>query len=188
MSTNTLSKPLQTAVIYARVSSEEQVQGYSIQAQLRACREWANKRGYKVEKEYLDEGYSASRHLEKRESFKEMLADAASKSHPFDIIVVHKLDRFSRDSLESFTSKAILKRHKVRLISVQEPVVGSEAPEDAFMEHILVGMAEFIPATCPARSEKDSWSGSGKAISSSTHRSVTRRKSSSARKATSEPA
>jgi DNA invertase Pin-like site-specific DNA recombinase len=28
----------QTAVIYARVSSEEQVQGYSIQAQLRAWR------------------------------------------------------------------------------------------------------------------------------------------------------
>ena len=69
--------------------------------------------------------------------------DAASKSHPFDTIVVHNLDRFSRDSLESFTSKAILKRHKVRLISVQEPVVGSDAPEDAFMEHILVGMAEF---------------------------------------------
>ena len=81
--------------------------------------------------------------LEKRESFKEMLGDAASKSQPFSTIVVHNLDRFSRDSLESFTSKAIFKRHKVRLISVQEPVVGSDAPEDAFMEHILVGMAEF---------------------------------------------
>ena len=94
-------------------------------------------------KEYLDEGYSASRNLDKRESFKEMLGDAALKSHAFDAIIVHKLDRFSRDSLESFTSKAILKRHKVRLISIQEPVVGSDAPEDAFMEHILVGMAEF---------------------------------------------
>jgi site-specific DNA recombinase len=143
MSTNTAHKQQQTAVVYARVSSEEQVQGYSIQAQLRACREWAGKHGYKVAKEYLDEGYSASRNLDKRESFKEMLGDAASKSHPFDTIIVHKLDRFSRDSLESFTSKAILKRHKVRLISVQEPVVGSDAPEDAFMEHILVGMAEF---------------------------------------------
>ena len=143
MSTNTVTNQQQTAVVYARVSSEEQVQGYSIQAQLRACREWAQKHGYKVTKEYLDEGYSASRNLEKRESFKGMLSDAASNSHPFDIIVVHKLDRFSRDSLESFTSKAILKRHKVRLISVQEPVVGSDAPEDAFMEHILVGMAEF---------------------------------------------
>ena len=143
MNMNPATQQQPSAVIYARVSSEEQVQGYSIQAQLRACRDWAAKHGYKVAKEYLDEGYSASRHLEKRESFKEMLGDAALKSHPFDIIIIHKLDRFSRDSLESFTSKAILKRHKVRLISVQEPVVGSDAPEDAFMEHILVGMAEF---------------------------------------------
>jgi site-specific DNA recombinase len=143
MNTNTAKQQQQTAVIYARVSSEEQVQGYSIQAQLRACREWAEKHGYRVVKEYLDEGYSASRNLDRRESFRDMLAEAASKAHPFDTIIVHKLDRFSRDSLESFTSKAILKRHKVRLISVQEPVVGSDAPEDAFMEHILVGMAEF---------------------------------------------
>src|SRR5678816_836286 len=87
MSTNRASKEQQTAVVYARVSSEEQVQGYSIQAQLRACREWAGKHGYKVAKEYLDEGYSASRNLDKRESFKEMLGDAASKSHPFDTII-----------------------------------------------------------------------------------------------------
>ena len=143
MSMKTATKQQQTAVIYARVSSEEQVQGYSIQAQLRACRDWAEKHGYQVAKEYLDEGYSASRNLERRESFKEMLSNAASRSHPFDTIIVHKLDRFSRDSLESFTSKAILKRHKVRLNSVQEPVVGSDAPEDAFMEHILIGMSEF---------------------------------------------
>jgi DNA invertase Pin-like site-specific DNA recombinase len=57
----------QTAVIYGRVSSEEQVQGYSIQAQLRACREWAEKHGYTVAKEYLHEGYSAFRKHEKRE-------------------------------------------------------------------------------------------------------------------------
>src|SRR5690348_14851790 len=144
MSTNAkANQQRQNTAVYARVSSEEQVQGYSIQAQLRACREWAEKHGYKVVREFLDEGYSASRNLEKRESFKEMLSNAASKGRPFDAIIVHKLDRFSRDSLESFTSKAILKRHKVRLISVQEPVVGSDAPEDAFMEHILVGMAEF---------------------------------------------
>jgi DNA invertase Pin-like site-specific DNA recombinase len=53
MSTNTPTKQQQlTAVVYARVSSEEQVQGYSIQAQLRACREWAEKHGYSAAKEY----------------------------------------------------------------------------------------------------------------------------------------
>src|SRR5215470_20081137 len=96
MTTTMVKQHRETAVIYARVSSEEQVQGYSIQAQLRACREWAEKRDYKVAKEYLDEGYSASRHLDKREGFKDMLSDAALKDHPFEIIIVHKLDRFSR--------------------------------------------------------------------------------------------
>lgn len=106
MSTNAkTNQQRQNAAVYARVSSEEQVQGYSIQAQLRACREWAEKHGYRVSEEYLDEGYSASRNLEKRESFKEMLSNAASKGQPFDAIIVHKLDRFSRDSLESFTPK-----------------------------------------------------------------------------------
>jgi site-specific DNA recombinase len=140
MSTNANQK---NAVIYARVSSDEQVQGYSIQAQIRACREWAAKNGFKVVKEYLDEGYSASRHLDKREAFKDMIAEGVSKTRSFDLVIVHKLDRFSRDSAESFTTRALLKRHKVRLVSVQEPAVGSDAPEDAFMEHILMGMAEF---------------------------------------------
>ena len=144
MSTNTAKQTAATAaVIYARVSSEEQVQGYSIQAQLRACREWAEKHGYKVAKEYLEEGQSAFRNLEKREALKELLTDTVSKQRAFNLIIVHKLDRLFRDSLESSTTRAILKREQVRLVSVTEPVVGSDTPEDFLMEHILVGMAEF---------------------------------------------
>ena len=133
----------QSAVIYARVSSEEQVQGYSIQAQLRVCREWAEKHGYKVIREYLEEGHSAFRKLEKREALKELLADTISKQRSFDLIIVHKLDRLFRDTLESSTTRAVLKRHKVRLISVTEPMVGSDTPENFLMEHLIVGMAEF---------------------------------------------
>jgi len=104
-----------TAAIYARVSSEEQVQGCSIQAQLRACREWAEKNGCGVAKEYLEEGQSAFRNLEKRGALKELLADTVSKQRPFQLIIVHKLDRLFRDSLESSTARAILKREHVRL-------------------------------------------------------------------------
>ena len=46
-------------------------------------------------------------------------------------------------SPESVTARAILKRQKITLASVQEPMVGKDSPEDAFVEHILVGMAEF---------------------------------------------
>ena len=143
MSTSITAKQQKNAVVYARVSSEEQVQGYSIQAQLRACREWAEKNGYTVAKDYLEEGHSAFRHLEKREALKELIADAVSKQRAFDTIIVHKLDRLFRDTLESSTTRAILKREKVRLISVTEPMVGSDTPENFLMEHLIVGMNEF---------------------------------------------
>jgi site-specific DNA recombinase len=143
MNTNSAKQQQQTAVIYARVSSEEQVQGYSIQAQLRACREWAEKNGYQVTKEYLEEGHSAFRNLEKREALKELLSDTVSKQRCFQLIIVHKLDRLFRDTLESSTTRAVLKRQKVRLISVTEPMVGSDTPENFLMEHLIVGMAEF---------------------------------------------
>src|SRR5262245_29424514 len=145
MTTTTIKAKQQreTAAIYGRVSSEEQVQGYSIQAQLRACREWAQTHGYNIVREYLDEGVSASKNLERRESFKAMIADATSKEHPYDVVIVHKLDRFSRDSLESLTVKTLFKRHSIRLVSVLEPVVGSDSPEDRLVEHILVGMNAF---------------------------------------------
>jgi DNA invertase Pin-like site-specific DNA recombinase len=72
-----------------------------------------------------------------------LLADTVSKQRAFHLIIVDKLDRLFRDTLESSTARAILKREKVRLISVTEPMVGSDTPEDFFMEYLLVGMAEF---------------------------------------------
>src|SRR5262245_27461401 len=113
---------------------------------LRACREWARTNRYSIVKEYVDEGRSASRNLEKREFFKAMLVDATSKDHLFDVVIVHKLDRFSRDPLESLTAKALFKRHNVRLISILEPAVGGDSATDHLLEHILVGMNAFYSA------------------------------------------
>ncbi len=62
------------AALYARVSSEEQVEGYSIDAQLRACRNYAREKGWVIVNEYVDEGKSArSEDTAKRPKFKEML-------------------------------------------------------------------------------------------------------------------
>ena len=43
-----------TAVLYARVSSKEQEQGFSIPAQLRLLHEYAQQREFKVLKEFTD--------------------------------------------------------------------------------------------------------------------------------------
>src|SRR5262245_62950846 len=92
ITTTTPKQRRETSAIYGRVSSEDQVQGYSLEAQLKACRQWAEKNGYKVAREYVEEGHSAFRNLDKREAFKELLSDAASKQNPFDLIIFHTLD------------------------------------------------------------------------------------------------
>ena len=86
------------AALYARVSSEEQVEGYSIDAKLRACRNFAKEKDWPVVAEYVDEGKSArAEDVTKRPRFKAMLE--AAKNREFDILIVHKLDRFSRNLL-----------------------------------------------------------------------------------------
>ena len=92
------------AAIYARVSTEEQLAGYSIDAQLRACRNFAQEKGWVIAGEYVDEGRSArTDDIGKRPRFKAMIDDALAGR--VDTIVVHKLDRFSRNlrlTLECF--------------------------------------------------------------------------------------
>ncbi len=47
------------AALYARVSSEEQVEGYSIDAQRRAFRQFCETRQWVPNREYVEEGKSA---------------------------------------------------------------------------------------------------------------------------------
>src|SRR4030095_15073580 len=89
MRTKRITKQQKTAVIYARArgaSLDEENQ--AIQAQLRECREWAEKRGYSVAKAYIDQGKGAYRNLEQREGLKELVADALRKPQSFDAVII----------------------------------------------------------------------------------------------------
>src|SRR5215204_7534017 len=48
------------AITYARVSSDDQVRGYSLDQQIGALREWATQEGYEVLEEIRDEGWSGA--------------------------------------------------------------------------------------------------------------------------------
>lgn len=107
------------AALYARVSTEEQVEGYSIDAQRRAFQTLVEGRGWTIYREYLEEGKSArTENINSRPAFKEMIADALTGK--FDVLVVHKLDRFSRNlriTLEYFDK---LLRAGVAFMSINE--------------------------------------------------------------------
>jgi len=107
------------AALYARVSTTEQVEGYSIDAQRRAFRTLCQGRGWEPVAEYVDEGKSArSDKVSKRPAFRQALADA--QAHVYDVLVVHKLDRFSRNLRITLESFDVLGKAGVAFVSVTE--------------------------------------------------------------------
>ena len=124
------------AAIYARYSSDNQREE-SIEAQVRAIKEYADKNGIIITKVYTDEAKSAT--TDNRPKFLEMIKD--SEFRLFDAVIVHKLDRFSRDRYDSAYYKRVLKKNGVRLISVLEHL--DDSPESIILESVLQGMAEY---------------------------------------------
>ncbi len=124
------------AAAYARYSSDNQ-RDESIDAQIRAINDYAQRSGYEIVKVYADKAKSAT--TDKRPEFQQMIQD--SNLQLFDAVIVHKLDRFSRDKYDSTTYKRKLKKNGVRLLSVMENLDGS--PESVILESLLEGMAEY---------------------------------------------
>lgn len=108
------------AVIYARFSSEKQADGYSIEAQERACREYAEKNDLTViHAPYVDRAISGREEkTEARKQYQQMLKDA--KKHSFDVILIHKYDRVARSLLEQVTLEKRLEEENIRLIAVAQ--------------------------------------------------------------------
>jgi len=133
-------KPLRAA-IYCRVSTDEQAQeGLSIQAQKEALHQYAISHGMEVVAEYIDEGESAR--TADRPQFQAMIRAAKHKPPPFEVILVHKGDRFARNREDAIVFKSLLRREcGIEVISILEPFDNS--PTGRLMEGILEVIAEF---------------------------------------------
>ena len=136
---------MKKGAIYVRVSSEEQARdGYSIDAQIKALKDYAIKNDIFLEEQYIykDEGISG-RKAEKRPAFMEMIKTAKSKPKKFDVILVHKFDRFSRNREDSIVYKSLLKKEcGINVISITEHL----DPDDKMsiiLEAFLEAMAEY---------------------------------------------
>jgi len=130
---------MQQMVTYCRVSSEEQaLKDISIPAQIKAIRRWLDGQpGGEIAREFVDEGESAYAPAHKRPGFCEMIAFC--RKHDVEHILVHKLDRFSRDREESILFKALLRKHGVTVKSITEQY-DPETPQGFLYE----GMIEVI--------------------------------------------
>ncbi|MCY3921459.1 MAG: recombinase family protein [Chloroflexi bacterium] len=127
------------AALYARVSSDRQDVDLSVAAQLRALRDFAERNGYRVVREYVDEAESGR--VANRPQFREMLDEARGSDAPFQEILVWKFSRFTRKREHAVAFKSMLRRRGVRVTSITEHA--DDTPTGKLMEAIIESVDEF---------------------------------------------
>ena len=126
----------QNAVIYARFSCHSQTE-QSIEGQLLDAYAFAEKNGIKVIGEYIDRAISGRK--DTRPDFIRMIQDSAKRQ--FSLVLVWKLDRFSRDMYDSAVYGKMLEDNGVTVVSVTEPI--SNDPVGHMLRGILNSLNEY---------------------------------------------
>ena len=130
---------MKNAVIYARYSSDKQTE-QSIDGQIRVCTEFAEQQGYNIINSYIDRATTGTN--DRRPAFQQMLADSAK--HNFEIVLVYKLDRFSRNRYDSAKNKYFLKKQNVKVVSACERI--TDDPEGIILEGMIESFNEYYSA------------------------------------------
>ena len=126
---------MKTAVIYCRYSSDSQTE-QSIDGQLRVCNEYAKSNDIVVLDTYIDRAMTGTN--DNRPDFQRMIKDSAKRA--FDIILVYKFDRFSRNKYETAIHKKTLKDNGVKVVSATEYI--PDSPEAIILESMLEGYSK----------------------------------------------
>ena len=130
---------MKKAVVYARYSCDSQSE-QSIDGQLHVCRDYAQSHDILIVDSYIDRAMSGTNDM--RPAFQRMLLDSAKKQ--WEIVLVYKLDRFSRNKYEATIHKHTLKENGVKLVSAMEDI--PDTPEGIILESLLEGMNQYYSA------------------------------------------
>ena len=130
---------MKTAVIYARYSSERQTE-QSIEGQLRVCNDYARRNDILILDTYIDRAMTGTN--DNRSGFQQMMKDCSRQT--WDMVLVYKLDRFSRNKYEIAMHKKTLRDNGIKLVSAMENIPNT--PEGIILESLLEGMAEYYSA------------------------------------------
>ncbi len=132
---------MEKAVIYARVSSEEQAKhGFSIENQKRQCEEFAERNGYFVIKTFVDEGKSA-KNLDRPE-IQDLMAYCGKKKNDVHAVIIWRLDRISRNNEDYHGAlRPLFERKGIKLLSATEANVNTI--EGDLMRNIGMSFAEY---------------------------------------------
>lgn len=112
-------------VLYSRVSTEMQVDGFSLAGQKTCLTNFAKREEMKIVSEYEDAGKSG-KSIEGRPAFKRMIEDIQN-GLKIDYIIVYKLSRFGRNAADVLNSLELIQDYGVNLICTDEGIDSSQA-------------------------------------------------------------
>ena len=142
-------KPMKYAIAYARYSSDRQREE-SIDAQIRAIKDYCEKENIKLVAIFTDEAQSGK--SSERDNFQEMITGIIKDRYNIDYVLVHKFNRFARNQYDSAIYKKKLKEKGVKVVSVTQKI--DDTPEGAMMERFLEAMDEYYSANLAAEVRK----------------------------------
>jgi DNA invertase Pin-like site-specific DNA recombinase len=132
-----MSPPLLRVAIYARVSTNDQ----NPEAQLLALREYAERRGFVVHREYIDRvSGEITQRRRRAPEFDALMIDARCRR--FDCVLVWKYDRFTRSLGALITALAEFNVLGINFISHTQSIDTTTAMGRLFF-HVIGSFAEF---------------------------------------------
>lgn len=129
---------IKRVVAYARFSSNNQ-RDESIDAQLRAIKDYCETNDIKLVGIYTDEAQSAK--TDNRDDFRTMIDDILKGKIDVDAVLVHKFNRFARNKYDSALYKKRLRDIGIKVISVTQPI--DDSPEGRILESLIEAMDEY---------------------------------------------
>ena len=127
---------MKKAIIYTRVSSNEQIENTSIKQQLEKCKLFAQLKDFKIVRHYSDKGFSGKNF--DRPAFQCLMRE----KNNFDVIICYALDRFSRSTFELLEVIKELK-HDNKDVYFLNPMIDTSDKYGEFFMTVLSALAQL---------------------------------------------
>jgi site-specific DNA recombinase len=146
---NTYGQGPKRAILYARVSTDEQARsGYSLAQQIEALREHATREGYEVLEEVSDPGQSgASLERPGMDRVRDLVAAGG-----VSIVLAQDRDRFAHEPAYHYLLRREFDEHSTTMRALNDR--GDDSPEGELTDGILDQLAKFERAKTAERTRR----------------------------------
>ena len=140
------------AIIYARVSTEMQEEGRSLEFQIKKCEDFCKISGYKLKKVIQDVESGGN---DNREGFLELQQEIKKKS--FDVLVVYESSRISRITLTMLNFVLELQKSNIKFVSISQAEINTTTATGMLFFQIFAVLADYERKQISMRVKSNKW-------------------------------